>query len=436
MSTMRKVSRRSVLAAAPAGALLAVTPRGLAQQDQSTARPRRPKIAALGTEFRRNSHVEVILDRFLEGYGWEGAHYRPQVDLVSMYIDQFPDGDLARERAARFDQLELYGSIREALCLGGDKLAVDGVLIIGEHGKYPVNEKGQTLYPRYEFFAQVVDVFRESGRTVPVFNDKHLSWSWDLSKKMVDTAREMNFPLAAGSSVPLTWRIPSVDLPLGAEVEEVVSVGNGNVDSYDFHALEAMQALVERRRGGESGVKRLEALRGDAVWKLLEAGSWDSGGCDGRLFEACLCRSHELVPAREGFNHIYPTPEDMRRMVRAPVAYRFEHYDGLRSTMLLLNGLVGDITCAVRIKGQDQPLSTQFYLGGGRMTQPHNFDALVWQIEQFLHTGRPTQPLERTLLTSGLVTAGVESLWQKRPLDTPHLKIAYQPNPESTFRRS
>lgn len=436
MGTPLKISRRSVLAAAPAGALLAARPRAFAQQGKPPEAKARPKIAALGTEFRRNSHVEVIVDRFLEGYGWEGAHYRPQVDLVSMYIDQFPEGDLARERAERFEHLELYPSIREALCQGGDKLAVDGVVIIGEHGAYPVNEKGQTLYPRYEFFEQVVDVFRSSGRGVPVFNDKHLSWSWELSKKMVDTAREMNFPLAAGSSVPISWRIPSVESPLGAEVIEAVAIGPGNVDSYDFHALEAMQALVERRKGGESGVKRLEALRGDAVWKLLEAGSWESGGCDPALLEACLCRSHELVPAREGFNHIYPTPADMRRMVADPVAYRFEHYDGLRCTMLLLNGLVGDITSAVRIKGQAEPLSTQFYLGGGGATQPHNFDALVWQIEKFLYSGQPVQPLERTLLTSGLVTAGVESLWQKQPLDTPHLKIAYQPNPESTFRRS
>jgi hypothetical protein len=431
-----KLSRRELLAAAPATALAlaATTARGVQPTAENS---KRPKIAALGTEFRRNSHVEVIVDRFLEGYGWEGAHYRPNVDLVSLYIDQHPEGDLSRERAARIDSLTLYPSIREALCLGGDELAVDGVLIIGEHGSYPVNEKGQTLYPRYEFFAEMVRVFRESGRGVPVFNDKHLSWSWELSQKMVDTAREWNFPLAAGSSVPLTWRLPSVEMPLGAEVSEIVSVGNGNPDSYDFHALEAMQALVERRKGGESGVVRLQALRGDAVWKLFEAGDWNRGGLDPELFEACLCRSHELAPAREGFNHVYPTSADMRRMVKDPVAYRFEHADGLKSTMLLLNGLVGDITAAARVKGQPDPLSMQFYLGGGGSTQPHNFDALCWQIEKFLHTGRPTQPLERTLLTSGLVTAGVESLFQNgKVLDTPHLHFAYQPYPESTFRRS
>jgi len=433
MSESLTFSRRGLLAAAPAAALLTVSSQATRADDEKS---KRPKVAALITEFRRNSHAEVILDRILEGYGWEGRHYRPRLDLVAMYVDQFPEGELSRERAARFEQLEIYPTIDKALCLGGDKLAVDGVIIVGEHGNYPVNEKGQTLYPRYEFFEQATEVFRRSGRGVPVFNDKHLSWNWDWAKKMVDTAAEMKFPLAAGSSVPITWRIPSVEMPLGADVEEVMSVANGLPDSYDYHALETIQAFVERRRGGESGVRRLHAMRGNDVWKAMEAGSWESGGWDPALLEACLCRSHELTPAREGFNHIYPTPEDIRRMVPDPVLYRIEYVDGLKSSMLLLNGLVGDITFAARIEGHDELLSTQTYLGGGRDTQPFNFDALVWTIERFLHSGKPDNPLARTLLATGLVAAGVESLFQKKPFDTPHLAIRYQPNPNSTFRRA
>ena len=55
--------------------------------------------AALVTEMRPLSHGEVILDRLLAGYGWEGEHHRPQVDVVALYLDQFPDSDLSRERA-------------------------------------------------------------------------------------------------------------------------------------------------------------------------------------------------------------------------------------------------------------------------------------------------------------------------------------------------
>ena len=99
---------------------------------------------------------------------------------------------------------------------------------------------------------------------MPVFNDKHLSWNWEWAKEMVATATKLGFPLMAGSTLPITWRLPSVEMPLGAEIDEVMAVGNGNVDSYDFHALETIQCFVERRRGGEQGVARMQAFRGES----------------------------------------------------------------------------------------------------------------------------------------------------------------------------
>ena len=135
----------------------------------------------------------------------------------------------------------------------------------------PKNEKGQTLYPRYEFFREIVDVYRSSGRTAPVFNDKHLSWNWDWAKEMVETAREMGFALMAGSCLPVTTRMPAVEMPQGAEVEEIVCVGVGGPDSYDFHCLEGIQSMVERRKGGETGVVALQAIRGVAFWAALRS---------------------------------------------------------------------------------------------------------------------------------------------------------------------
>ena len=108
--------------------------------------------------------------------------------------------------------MRIYPTIAEALTLGGEELAFDGVIIIGAHGNYPRNEKRQILWPRYEFFCQVVDLFRESGRTVPVFNDKHFSWNWEWAVEMVKTAADMDFPLMAGSSIPWACRLPPVDL--------------------------------------------------------------------------------------------------------------------------------------------------------------------------------------------------------------------------------
>ena len=181
---------------------------------------RRPRIAAVTTIYHKYSHSQHIVDRFLEGYGWEGRHHRPAMDVVSLYVEQVGDDDLSRDRASHHPQMKIYPTIAEALTLGGDSIAVDGVLLIGEHGKYPDNKKGQRLYPRYEYFQQIVEVYRRSGRTAPLFNDKHLSWNWEWAKKMVETSQEMGFGFMAGSSLPVARRLPSLDLPMGAEVKK------------------------------------------------------------------------------------------------------------------------------------------------------------------------------------------------------------------------
>src|SRR6266567_8945965 len=134
--------------------------------------PARPKLAAVATTYFKHSHAQHIVDRFLDGYGWNGVHHHPPMDLLSLYVDQVRDTDLSRERAARHPSMKIYPTIAEALTLGGGKLAVDGVVLVGEHGSYPRNEKGQTKYPRYEFFEQIVKVFRDSGKSVPLFSDK------------------------------------------------------------------------------------------------------------------------------------------------------------------------------------------------------------------------------------------------------------------------
>lgn len=400
----------------------------------------RPKIAAITTVYHKYSHTQHIVDRFLEGYGWNGRHHRPEMDLVSLYVDQVdPDPDidrpdLSRDREARFPELTIYPTVADALTLGGSDLAVDGVLLVAEHGSYKRNEKGQHLYPRYELFKQIASVYRTTGKTAPVFNDKHLSWNWDWCQEMYDISQELDFAFMAGSSLPVTWRTPSVDFPLGAEVEEAVSVCYGGVDSYDFHGLETLQCMVERRQGGESGVKWVQAYRNDKFWQAHADGVWSR-----ELFEANLCRSHTLKPARPGFNNPFPTIDELKQLAGSPVAYQYEHNDGLLSTMILMGGLVEDFNFAARIKGQDEPFSTQMYLPmpPARTTLANFFSPLVNNVEQMFLTGKATYPVERTLLTSGLVIGGVDSLHQEQiKIETPHLNIAYQPTAESTFWRT
>ena len=395
------------------------------------AKPKR--LAMVTTEWRYPSHAWHMGERFLVGYPVEGRWHRSPLKLVSTYMDQFPENDLSRARSQEFG-FPLYPTIAEALRCGGDKLDVDAVLLVGEHGKYPVNELGQTLYPRYEFFKEIVEVFKQDGRTVPVFNDKHLSWKWEWSKEMVDTAHAMGFPLLAGSSLPVTWRMPSIDMPYGAEIEEVMCVAIGGVDSYDFHALETIQCMVERRQGGETGVDWLQAMRGEPVWEAMGKGSFDAGGWDPQLFSTCLCRSLTLTQA-ETMNHRYPSREQIRQWVKEPVVYRYQHTDGVKATMMLMNGLVDDFTFAVRLKGRSEPLSTLFFLP----PTPNVVytAALMHKVEEMVLTGKAPYPAERTLLTSGLVTAGVHSLGQGgKKLETPHLAVRYQAPRQSHFMRS
>ena len=395
---------------------------------------KRPKIACISTVFFKYSHTQHFVDRFLEGYGWNGKHHRPEMDLVSLWVDQVGEGDLSRDRAKRHPSMKIYPSIAEALTLGGSTLAVDGVLLIGEHGRYPRNEKGQRQYPRYEFFKEIVKVYRDSGRAVPMFNDKHLSWNWEWAKEMHDTSKELGFAFMAGSSLPVTWRTPPVDMPLGAKVNEAVSVAYGGVDGYDIHALETIQCMVERRGQGEVGVKWLQAYRGDNFWKAFDEKLWSH-----ELMNAALTRSHNLTPAREGFNNIFPTSDDMKRLVENPIAYHYEHEDGLKCTMLLMGGLVDDFNFAAGVEGRSTPLSTQMYLPmpPRRTTLANFFTPQINNIEQMFLTGKATYPVERTLLTTGLTAAGVESLFQgEKRYETPHLAIAYQPTKESTFWRS
>ena len=401
-----------------------------APQTKSSRRPK--KIAILATEVRKLSHAQHFIDRFLEGYGWQGQHHYPPIELAGLYVDQFPQNDLSRERARR-RHVKIYPTVAEALTLGGPKLAVDGVLIIAEHGVYPKNEKGQTLYPRYRLFQEVMEVFKASGRSVPVFNDKHLSTDWNQCVAMVRAANQLGFPFMAGSSLPVTWRIPSTEIPLNTPLAESVCVCYGGVDAYDIHGLETAQCMSERRSGGEVGVKSIRTVRGPQVWEILSK----RDATQQALF-AALSRSHTCRgPA--GYTYSMPNLNWLQDNCHSPIAYFIEHLDGFRSTLFILNELVQDFTYGGVSKNSSQIFSCQMYLSmpPDRATLADFFNPLVNNIERMILDGVAQYPVERTLLTSGMVVFAVESLYRGQVLlDTPELKVAYQPPTHSTYWRT
>jgi len=378
------------------------------------------RIAVITTIYKYLSHGQHMGDRFLVGYPYAGQWRQPNVKVVSLYVDQKPEGDLSAARANEFG-FRVYPTIAEALCRGGSKLACDAVLIVGEHGEYPNNDKGQKLYPRYEFFQQCVEVFKASRRAVPVYNDKHLSYSFEKARSMVQASKKMGFPMLGGSSLPVTWRLPDVEMPLEAHIEDAVMVGVGGSDAMDFHALEALQCMVERRRGGETGVKAVQMLTGDEVWK--------SAAKD--LLSSALSRSDTPLGLSELDGRVQDLVGDgvLPGLVKHPAAYIIEYRDGLRATMLMLDGAVKDFNFAARVRGTGV-ISAQFFL-----TPVPNVTysaCLVHKIEEMFTTGRAPYPIERTLLTSGILESCLDSKKQNSArLETPALSVSYQPPAES-----
>ncbi len=377
------------------------------------------RLACIGTEYRTNSHVDVILTKFLEGcvvkapLGGPDEVFAPQVGVASLYLDQFPERELGRAMAAKHN-VPLFDTVAGALTLGTGRLAVDGVLVIGEHGNYPFNERGQHLYPQRRLFGEVMRVFERTGQVAPVFNDKHLSYSWEAAKWMYDTARRLRVPFMAGSSVPLAWRTRPLEVPIGANFEAALALGYGGLESYGFHTLEMLQAMIERRAGGEHGVRAVSLLHGEAVWRAGDRGvwSWD-------LLAAGLgCQLQP--PAR-----ITDLRAEAPKRAIDPYAIVIEHRDRLRSVALMLNGLNHEFIFAAKLAGESRPHATQFWL---QEPQPFgHFARLDRAIEQMILTGKPTYPVERTLLTSGVLARVMESKFVgHRRLETPELRLSYQ----------
>jgi len=438
----KRLSRRKFLASAAALTLSGGMPRqtSAAEAEAATlfrARPPRPSkdgrkpLAVITTVYRPMSHSFHIAGRFITGYARAGKFHVPNYFVSALYVDQTPDNDLSREVCRDFDirwgRTTAGDRIADALTGGTDKLAVDGVLLIAEHGNYPRNDKGQILYPRFEMMEQIVSVFRKTGQVVPVFNDKHLSYSWGKAKKMVDWSKELKFPFMAGSSLPVTWRRPELELPLGTQVEDGLVAAFGPIEVYGFHALETLQVMLERRKGGETGVKSVTCLTGSDVWRAGNAGKWSWD-----LLEAALGRSETICPG------------DIRKNVGAlpvqaypktpPIAFLLEYRDGTRGTILLLNGHLQDFCFAAKIKGEAKPASCMFYLPlppGAKY-----FDCLVANIEKLLETGRSPYPVERTLLTSGILDGAMESHHRRgERIETTELDIVYKAPADSGFCR-
>lgn len=366
------------------------------------------RIAAIVTTFFPNSHAGVLVTKFLRGFPTDEGLIAPRTQIASLFIDQIHSRDIGLQLAYAH-QVPVYESIRAALTLGGEHLAVDAVLLIGEHGDYPVTRLGQEMVPRRYFFEQICAVIAEAGRPLPIFNDKHLAYRWADAQWMVETAQTLGIPLWAGSSIPVGWRRPQWEHPLGAPLSEALAIGFHMVERYGFHALEGLQCQVERRAGGETGVRAVQCLSGAAVWQAAAEGRWSQTLAD-----------RALAAMEDGPTRLDPA------QVADPHLFLLDYNDGLQGAVLMLGdtGYVQKFAYAGRHGQTINALEYHSDRGPSHAT----FSYLGLNIEDFFLSGVPPTPLERTYLTTGILEAALISKASGGVrVETPYLALAYRP---------
>ena len=387
----------------------------------SRTRPGARRLAILASRWTPGSPARQIADRFLIGYPREGRWHRPAMDVVSLYVDHTPEEDQSRERAAEFG-FRIYPSVAETLRCGRERLAVDGVLMLA--GKGNDSSSGPS---GSDLVDPMVRVFEEDRESVPVYWDEPLGPA--QARNMAEASRQLKFPVLAGSILPITWRLPPLELPAGSRVEQALMVGIGSRRSDRYRALETLQAMVERRRGGETGVRSVQAVAGEAVWRAGSGGRWSR-----ELLQAAVARSDSLQgeTLKDGRPRDLVKGGELPRLVEHPEACLVDYSDGMRAAVLMLDGAVGDFTFAARLRDVSEVASTQFLLP----PEPNRAGSacLAARIEDLVQSGRsPVRP-ERAWIASGILDRWMESRKKKGvTLDTPELKLEYRPSTESSF---
>jgi hypothetical protein len=390
--------------------LTATTPAAGTAPDAAVPQTR-PRIACCVTFWGApGSHADWIVDKLMDGYWWQGTHTASRVDVASVYIHQFDTSALG-QKVCKARSIPIYKTIGDAVRLGGTSLAVDGVVIIGEHGEYPTDLKGHWLLPRWWMYQQVIRVFEQSGRSVPVFNDKHFSYNWDDAKWMFDKSRELKFPLSGGSSIPTYFRKPEIELAVDAPIKHSIVVGGAADEGAIFHCVDVLQAFVERRKGGETGVASVQSIRGAEAWKWIDRTPWA-----GTLLDS-VAKTFDLQPGV------------FRQNPQANLCV-VEYNDGTNAAVISGRGV--GWTYAGDIEGQ-RPTVVSMLGWPGPYSQYHAANAHSHWITEMMVTKTEPFNAERLLLSTGIVNHYMESNWENgryspvgRRIQTPFMNMKYR----------
>lgn len=381
----------------------------------------RPRIAVLATFWgATRSHADWLVNKLIDGYWWQNAYTPSRVEVVSLYLHQH-DTSLLGQKVAKAKGIPVFNTPGEALTLGSKELAVDGVVIVAEHGDYPTDLKGHWLLPRWWIHNQVVQVFEQSKRSVPVFNDKHFSFNWEESKWIFDKSRELGYPLSGGSLLPIYYRTPEIELANNTPIKNSIVVGAAPDEGAIFHCIELLQAFVERRKGGETGVKSVQSIRGPEALKWIEANAWAS-----KLLSAVLLSLNEKPGA------VKDNPRTNICVV--------EYNDGTKAAIIGKTG--PDWTYSGEIEGQKEPTIVSLLGFPGPFDQYHASNAQPHWITEMMVTKKEPFNAERLLLSTGITNYYMESNWENgkysavgRRLETPFMNMSYKPTRGAQFSK-
>jgi hypothetical protein len=192
-----------------------------------------------------------------------------------------------------------------------------------------------------------------------------------------------------------------------------------------------LQSIVEGRKGGETGISRVELISGDALAAALRQGRWSAD-----LVAAAMAAEKGLAELRQPRPMSLPLPPTERREDDKQIhhALLVTYKDGLRATVLKVGYESNRWNFACRLKGQSQPQATAFFNSpwGNRGL----FKGLSHSIQQLFVQQREPYPVERTLLVSGALDAAMHSHAQGKPIDTPHLEFSYTPRDFRSLREN
>jgi hypothetical protein len=400
-------SRRELLSLSGKAALA-----GIAADAVMQGAEKRPRIACVVTYWAApRSHADWIITKLLDGYWWKGAHTPSRVDVVSVYIHQRQESGLG-QKVCKAKGIPIFNTVGEALTLGGNDLAVDGVVLVGEHGLYHSNLKGQTYYPRWWLYQQIVRVFEQSKRSVPVFNDKHFSTSWDEAKWMFDKSRELDFPLFGGSSIPFYFRKPEIELEIDTPLKASIVAGSAEDEGSLFHCVDVLQSFVERRKGGETGIQAVQCIQGPETWKWTDRNPWAAKLLDAVRTNFDLKSGH------------------FQQTVRKPRVTIVDYRDGTRSAVYSIPDV--GWTYAGDIEGQKAPTLVSMLGWPGPFSQYHAANAYEHWIVEMMLTRKEPFNAERLLLSTGIVSYNMDSNWENgrfspvgRRIETPFMDMTY-----------